>query len=88
MMPVLFALAVPAAERTYHERFTEALTNGQRGFMKGSELVDTNNSAPTLTNAPMPFKKFTDGELARIKLGKHQRRLARVVELGSFSVMP
>jgi hypothetical protein len=69
MMATLFALAVPAAERTYYESFTEALTNGQRGFMEGTDLVNTNNSGPTLTNEPILFKRFTDGELAGIKLG-------------------
>jgi hypothetical protein len=31
--------------------------------------VATNNSEPTLTDRPIPFKRFTAGELARLKLG-------------------
>jgi hypothetical protein len=69
MLAALFAHAVSGAEPTYYERFTEALTNGQRGFMRGADLVDTNNWRPTLTNAPIAFKKFTEGELAGIRLG-------------------
>ncbi len=69
MMATLFALAVPAAEHTYYERFTQALTNGQRGFLTGTDLVNTNNPGPCLTTAPISFKSFTSGELARIKLG-------------------
>jgi hypothetical protein len=66
ILPVLCAVA---AEQTYYDRFTEALTNGQKGFMTGDDLVNTNNYGPTLTNSPISFKRFTDGELAGIRLG-------------------
>jgi hypothetical protein len=60
MMATLFVVAVPAAERTYYQRFSEAPTNGQKGFTTDMDLVSTNNSGPMLTNAPISFKRFTD----------------------------
>lgn len=69
MMATLLTFRVAAGEQTYYERFTEALKNGQRGFMEGGDLVNTNNYEPTLTNAPISFKEFTKGKLAGIKLG-------------------
>ena len=59
-----------AAELSYFERFTQALTNGASGFISDVDLVDTNNLGPIVTNSPISFEKFrASGELRGIKLG-------------------
>ena len=68
-LAAVVALAASAVEPDYHQRFSETLSNGQTGFIHGTDLVDTNNWGPSLTNATIAFAKFRDGELGGIRLG-------------------
>ena len=66
---IAFTAFTNAAESDFYQRFTEAKSK-TNGFLHEISLVDTNNSGPNLTNAPIPFKEFAhEGELAGIKLG-------------------
>lgn len=53
-LATLVALAASATERDYHQRFSEVLSNGQTGFIHGTDLVDTNNWGPSIFIAATP----------------------------------
>jgi hypothetical protein len=62
------AVKVLGAEPSFYERFKEA--SGKGFFLPESSLVDTNNSQPLRTNAPVSYAGLTTrGELGGIKLG-------------------
>ncbi len=62
-------MAACAADHSYYELFQDALAKQQSVVVEGVSLVDTNNSGPGITNAPLSFGKFRKGEIDGIRLG-------------------
>lgn len=58
-----------AADPSYEQRFSELLAKGTRGFVSDTNLVDPNCTGPVFGPNPLPFSKFSVGELRGIKLG-------------------
>ena len=49
------AMVASAADHSYYEVFQEVLTKQHSVLIENVSLVDTNNSGPGITNAPMSF---------------------------------
>src|SRR5689334_19644704 len=74
LWPVALIIALgggqaPAAETNFYQRFLST-SKIEKGFLQDPMLVNTNNSAPIVTNNTLPYTKFAErGELAGVKLG-------------------
>ena len=63
------AIKTAGAEGSYYERFVK-VSKEHKGFLWDTSLVQTNNSGPALTNAPLSFSQLTgQGGLAGVRLG-------------------
>jgi hypothetical protein len=58
-----------ASDDSYYDQFLE-VSKIQKGFISDVTLVDTNNTGPNLTNAPISYSAFAgNGELSGIRVG-------------------
>src|SRR5437879_1972127 len=62
-------MTASAADDIFYKRLMEA-NKSSHGFISEADLIQTNNTGPSLTNAAIPYPAFSGrGELAGVKLG-------------------